>query len=243
MKKVIGIISEGPTDQMVLKTAINTITGENNTYRMIQPEQNMQGEFGNGWKGVYRWCEKNAGLIPALFTDISPGMDLLIIQMDGDVARKEKEVHCFCDNALCEITGQQSPLECELLKRSQCPIELPCIEHENAPDGYRQCLDTLIHRLLKERTENNRIIITIPCDSTDAWIVAAFDDRDDIETIEDPWKNIISAKKDYHGIRVPGHNKSAAVYRRFMPRLSEQWHQVKEKCKSAELLDAEIQKL
>lgn len=48
MRKVIGIVGEGPVDQMVLKAAINKITGEKHIYRNIQPEQDMTGEFGNG---------------------------------------------------------------------------------------------------------------------------------------------------------------------------------------------------
>lgn len=57
MKRIIGIVGEGPTDFLILKTAIDRITGEKNIYRRIQPEQDMRGEYGNGWKGVYRWCE------------------------------------------------------------------------------------------------------------------------------------------------------------------------------------------
>lgn len=113
MKKVIGIVGEGPIDQMVLKAAINRITGERHIYRNIQPEQDLLGEFGNGWKGVYRWCETNADLIPALFSALSPAMDLLIIQMDGDVGRKEKEVHCNCDITACSDKGNTSPLLCK----------------------------------------------------------------------------------------------------------------------------------
>ena len=56
MKKVIGIVSEGPTDHMVLKAAIDRITGEENRYLSLQPEPDMMGRFGNGWKGVWRWC-------------------------------------------------------------------------------------------------------------------------------------------------------------------------------------------
>ena len=112
MRKVIGIVGEGPIDQMVLKAAINRITGESHIYRNIQPEQDMLGEFGNGWKGVYRWCETNAELIPALFSAISPALDLLIIQMDGDVARKEKEVHCRCESTICPKKNEESPLVC-----------------------------------------------------------------------------------------------------------------------------------
>jgi hypothetical protein len=54
MKRVIGIVSEGPTDQMAIRTVIDRLTGEKNIYRYIQPEQDARGEFGNGWKGVYR---------------------------------------------------------------------------------------------------------------------------------------------------------------------------------------------
>ena len=54
MKKVIGIVGEGPIDQLTIKTAVDAVTGERNIYRNIQPEQDVSGEFGNGWKGVYR---------------------------------------------------------------------------------------------------------------------------------------------------------------------------------------------
>lgn len=137
MRKVIGIVGEGPIDQMVLKAAINRITGESHIYRNIQPEQDMLGEFGNGWKGVYRWCETNAELIPALFSAISPALDLLIIQMDGDVARKEKEVHCRCESTICPKKNEESPLVCRQLKEGNCPVIIPCRDHVNSPEGYR----------------------------------------------------------------------------------------------------------
>ena len=41
MKKRIGIVGEGPTDYLVLKCMIDQITGEENDYLRIQPEQNM----------------------------------------------------------------------------------------------------------------------------------------------------------------------------------------------------------
>jgi hypothetical protein len=63
------------------------------------------------------------------------------------------------------------------------------------------------------------------------------------EMIIDPWSNIISLKKEYHGIRVPGHKKSASVYRRFMPQLSDNWDTVAEKCKSARVFTDSIQLL
>ena len=193
MKRVIGIVSEGPTDQMAIRTVIDRLTGEKNIYRYIQPEQDARGEFGNGWKGVYRWCENNAELIPALFSQIMPRSD-----------------------------------------------------HVDSPESYRAHLTSVIRQLVRSDDENEQLIITIPCDSTDAWIVAAFDDlkdSNDAEMIIDPWSNIISLKKEYHGIRVPGHKKSASVYRRFMPQLSDNWDTVAEKCKSARVFTDSIQLL
>lgn len=38
MRKVIGIVGEGPTDYMVIKEVIDHITGEGNEYRRRQPE-------------------------------------------------------------------------------------------------------------------------------------------------------------------------------------------------------------
>ena len=49
MKKVIGIVGEGPTDYMVIKEVIDYITGETNEYRRLQPEPDMAGRLGHGW--------------------------------------------------------------------------------------------------------------------------------------------------------------------------------------------------
>ena len=51
MKKVIGIVGEGPTDYLVIKEVIDFVSGEENAYIRLQPEPNLQGKFGNGWKG------------------------------------------------------------------------------------------------------------------------------------------------------------------------------------------------
>ena len=55
MSKVIGIAAEGPTDYLVLKTVIDTITGEDNRFLALQPEPDMMGRYGNDRKGA---CSK-----------------------------------------------------------------------------------------------------------------------------------------------------------------------------------------
>ena len=181
MKKVIGIVGEGPTDYLVIKEVIDFVSGEENTYIRLQPEPNLQGKFGNGWKGVWKWCEDTAPILEKIFCDITPKMDLLVVQMDADVSRKEKEVHCLCKSNSCDKKGNVHPLKCDEIKNEKCPVVLPCENHAPSSAGYAAHLHEIIMRWLNLKEEKDNILVMIPCDSTDAWIVAAYEDLDDIE--------------------------------------------------------------
>lgn len=109
MRKVIGIVGEGPTDYMVIKEVIDHITGECNEYRRLQPEPDMAGRFGNGWKGVWKWCETNSDVLDKVLHEVMPQLDLLVIQMDADVSRKEREVHCLCGSVECKVREESHP--------------------------------------------------------------------------------------------------------------------------------------
>ena len=240
MKKRIGIVGEGPTDYLVLKCMIDQITGEENDYLRIQPEQNMLGEYGNGWKGIWNWCEATGQNLDKIMKGITPKIDVIVIQMDGDVARKEKEVHCQCTTVECVNKVNTAPLRCEFLKVNLCPIEIPCKNHENTPEGYRGHIKHCILQWLGVNQERKDIIITVPCDSTDAWIVAAFDPMEGIEHIQNPWEAVISKKKDYHGIRIPGHKKNSCVYQQLIPGLENNWEQVIDLCDSAKYFESTV---
>ena len=233
MKKVIGIVGEGPTDYFVIKEVIDYISGEENVYIRLQPEPDLQGRFGNGWKGVWKWCEDSTSILDKLFYDVMPKMDMLVVQMDADVSRKEKEVHCLCEHTECEAKSVVHPLECNKIMESNCPIVLPCESHDFSPEGYALHLREMIMKWLGLEEEKNNILIVIPCDSTDAWIVAAYEALDEVEKVADPWDTIIAKKKEYHGIRVPGKKKNVSVYSRFLPQLIDNWESVREKCQSA----------
>lgn len=243
MSKVIGIVGEGPTDYMVIREVIDHITGEANEYRRLQPEPDMAGRFGNGWKGVWRWCETNSGILDKVFRDVMPQLDLLVIQMDADVSRKEKEVHCLCGFADCEDRAENHPLRCARAIKGECPVTLPCGKHVQNSRGYEEHLELLIRKWLGNHADNEDILITIPCDSTDAWIMAAYQDYGNAEEIENPWESVISRKKDYYGIRIPGGKKSTSVYSRLLPRLCEQWDSVVGQCYSAKCFDEKVRKM
>lgn len=171
--------------------------------------------------------------------DIEPKLDLLIIQMDGDVSRKEKAVHCSCKSVLCKHKGMYDPLMCDTQKeiRENCPIILPCKDHGSSVDAYREHLETLIQNWMQDSRDT---CIVIPCDSTEAWIVAAYDERKDAETIHDPWTSVIAKKKTYHNIRISGSQKRLRVFHEFVPVICSNWKKVTELCASAKRLEETI---
>lgn len=237
--KNIGIVCEGPIDYIMLTEIIDKITGENNYYVQLQPESDLMGEFGNGWKGVWKWCVDNASIKEKLMKDIEPALDILIIQMDGDVSRKEKAVHCWCESMVCEHKGIYNPIECDVKKetRELCPVVLPCPEHEDSVNGYMEHLENLIGKWLDDLSDT---CIVIPCDSTEAWIVAAYDEIENIEEIEDPWINIISKKKCYHDIKISGTKKKKRVFMKFVDVVCSNWEKVTELCVSAKKFENNI---
>lgn len=239
MSKVIGIVSEGPTDYLVLKAVIDKITGESNRYLSLQPERDMLGRFGNGWKGVWRWCKETES-VNTLMKEIQPQIDAIVIQMDGDVIRKEKEAHCLCDSTSCEQKGKVFPLYCDK-HGDDCPVIIPCVSHKDGIEETMMHGEKLISSVLDAEDMSN-IAITIPCDSTDAWVVAAYDGFDDIETHEDPWKTIIAKKKEYHGIRVRGDKKNVHTYAIFSDKVAESWGEVTQRCRSAKKLEQEVKR-
>lgn len=154
-----------------------------------------------GPTGVWKWCTDHSEILESFMKNITPRLDMIIVQMDGDVSRKEKEVHFLCDKTVCGRKGKINPLMCEYIKRNDCPVKLPCKTHENSIQGYIDHLNQLIYSWLNYE---DGICIVIPCDSTDTWEAAAYDEMMDVEMTEDPWMSIISKGKAYHGIRIPG---------------------------------------
>jgi hypothetical protein len=237
--KSIGIVCERPTDYIILREIVDKITGEDNYYVQLQPEEDLVGKYGNGWKGVWKWCVDNAAIKDKLMKDIEPVLDLLIIQVDGDVARKEKVVHCGCEATVCKYKGIYNPIECDVKKeiREMCPIVLPCTEHEESVNGYIEHLEHLVRKWLGNLKDT---CVVVPCDSTEAWVVAAYDELENAEEINNPWINIISKKKSYHNIRISGNQKRMRVFEELVKVVCSNWEKVTEICVSAKKFEDDI---
>jgi len=235
--KTIGFVCEGPRDSDMLTAVISHILNENIQPLYLQPEASVTGENGNGWKGVWSWCFKNGDTLDQYMNGATPRIDMIIIHMDGDVSRKEREVHCSCHSEECNSCKIIFPLNCHL---DNCPVVIPCDQHGTGVTGFVAHLQNLLQGYF---TGNYVPTCLIPCDSTDSWIVAAYDDIEDAESIEDPWNSIISKKKMYHNIKVPGHRKSKSVYEKFIPTVCEKWDIVKRRCSQAAWFDEMIRSM
>ena len=242
MSLTIGIVCEGPSDYDLLRTVIDGIARDEDVfYHRLQPVDSLIDPLGNGWKGVWRWCEEYGGKLTQYFSEISPQIQYLIVQMDGDVSRKEREPHCACPPVVCPSAGEVHPLTCELCASERCPVALPCAAHEAAPSGYREHLEKLVFQWLRQSPDHPAILVTIPCDSTDAWIAAAYEGEScDYEQVEDPWRSIIAHSASYHGIRIPGRKKRQQTYAKLAERVCEEWDTVKERCVEAARFDRAI---
>lgn len=235
--KTIGFVCEGPRDSDMLEAVVSHILNEDISPLYLQPEASLVGEHGNGWKGVWSWCVKNGATLDQYMQGAVPKIDMIIVQMDGDVARKEKEVHCSCYSDECAMSGTMFPLKCNM---EACPVVISCDRHKEGVEGYVYHLQELIQCCFPGEYVP---VCVIPCDSTDAWIVAAYEEIDNVEIVEDPWTSVISRRKEYHGIKVPGHKKTKAVYDKFIPIVCQKWDIVKSRCSQAAQFDQRISEL
>ncbi|MBZ0212799.1 MAG: hypothetical protein K8H99_03265 [Nitrospirae bacterium] len=170
MSKRISFVGEGPTDLIVFKAALMSLTGGAEfVVTQIQPPfdqlqcSNDQGQFGGGWKGVLKWCTDNSSHGVA---EILTNSSCLVIHLDADVASEaEAEAYDF---------GR---------------LEAPC----------PAALDTSLNveaRLRKVLAieESHPVVFMIPSKATESWVIAAmyaYAPPPEIECLPDPahWLN------------------------------------------------------
>lgn len=142
---------------------------------------------------------------------------------------------CICTTSVdCKIRGTVDPLDCDKTSegRAACPIQLPCLDHGEPISGY---INHLTHLISGGKAYREDVCIVIPCDSIEAWIVAAFDKSSNSETIENPWESVISRKKTYHDIRVRGSSKNLRNFAEFAGVVCENWSDVTRVCRSLQI--------
>ena len=239
--KNIGIVCEGGRDYDMITAVIDCFLEEENNYLWLQPNPVFGTDLGAGWKGVIHWCQEYSDYLYEYLEGMTPKVDFLIVQIDADVARCEKEIYCYNLSTDCSGQGIEDPLNCSIAKNKLCPQQLPpnavC---SGEPADRVKYLQGVLNTYLC-RNDKVKCVLTIPCDATDSWILAAFeDDIANIEKIDSPWYTIIARKKDYHGIRIPGKNKAKRPCSLLIEKVCDRWDVVKEKCPQALRFEKDI---
>jgi len=166
-KLSVGIVSEGPTDQIVLKSILEEISISNHIDFEIHPIHPKYDAISNtwdrgGWGLVYNWCKETLKIYGSLDSFIkNTQIDILVLQIDADIMYKS---YSSCKS----ITPVQTdyPL----------PITTPC----PAPNGTCtipchaiMAIPELLKSWLLSKQLPNNVVLCTPSKSMDAWVVAA----------------------------------------------------------------------
>jgi len=228
----IAFAVEGTTDFIVLKEIIGKILNNRDFVATpIQPEisalmKARPGEFGLGWSGVYRWCRQAVEQSEGTISDnpLFAAHDLLIVQLDADVAEKK-----YSDGHI-EDPIPEAPL--------------PCVRPCPPPSATTDHLRNVIAAWLGGDPLPPQMLVCTPSKSLETWILAALFPEDsviktgDVECQSNP-DNILQSKPKNRRLIASG-KKIVKKYEEFAPEIAGQWEFIKEKCTEARRFEADF---
>ena len=188
MTLVIGLVTEGPNDRVVISAVTGQVIsrclpGKGLLFRQIQPasDQTSSGGEPGGWSEVRKWCmrtpPKDREILvfgPSLTGE--PACDVLVVQLDGDCLGEYERVGSPLPPPPW-TSAIRSSYVCSLLSGWLWP------------DGDRPKGD--------ERT-----VLLIPVWSPETWLAAALDEDWQDPEERDPVERLIALRPDFeHGGR------------------------------------------
>jgi hypothetical protein len=189
--------------------------------------------MGTGWKGVRRWCRETwqrdgSSLDKILSGDTGPPLDLLVIQVDADIA----------DEADLQ-TDDQSPVP---------DVRRPCPPIAGTAIQLRR----VIARWLQHDDFPAQVVLAIPSQDTENWTFAALfpDDnlctRDDYECIKSGHSRpgyYLTLKKYGKILNRSGGEikKPLQHYRKVAPQVAARWSTVCSICSQAQQFTLDVQ--
>lgn len=169
----IALVAEGPTDKVIIKAAIESMLGERSyILKQLQPEGSVAFDsMGTGWSGVYRWCRQAVSRSEGKIRNdpLFSTYDILIVQLDADVAEND-----YAQAGLCDAV-------------EDLPCVQPCPPASNTTNALRQVL----LRWMGEETVPPKTVLCTPSKSMETWVLAALFPSDQAVQSENPecWGN------------------------------------------------------
>lgn len=161
----IALIAEGITDYVIIDAAIDVmLNGKSYILNLLQPETSEAftgagnaGEFGGGWKGVYKWCQQAVERAEGFLSNdvLFDIYDVIVFHLDADVASENPALDK--DFPIPEFKGV-----------------LPCVQQCPPPEATTNELRKVILSWIGETVIPSKMAFCIPSKSTEAWIMHIF---------------------------------------------------------------------
>jgi hypothetical protein len=220
----VAFVMEGPTDYVALRAAVRALlNGRDFEPTVIWPEldENLAVQTAGGWGGVYKWCrqavEQAGG--PAHKNPIFAFHDVLVIQVDADVARMKYSDYMIAD-------APNNDLPCE----KDCP----------PPSATTDALRTVMLGWLNETSVPAGAVLCTPSKNIETWVLVALSPNDSSArkaNIECRWDGEVRLRK--YGLIKSG-QKLIDEYRANEDGLRDAWPDVCDKCSEAERFSREF---
>jgi hypothetical protein len=224
----VAFVMEGPTDYIALRAAVRALlVGREFVPTVIWPEldDNLAAQTGGGWGGVYKWCRQAVSQAegPAGDNPVLGLHDMVVIQVDADVARKRYSDYSWI----------KDPPDDEIL-RGTCEKTCP------PPHDTTAALRMVMLGWLGETSVPDGLVICTPSKSIETWVLVALfpDDRSaQAANIECRWDAEIRLRK--HGLIKSG-QKLIPEYAAREDGISAAWSEVRRRCGEAERFSIEF---
>lgn len=218
----VALVVEGPTDYAMLQAIVAQLAHPRAvTFSFVQPEfsaafEQLSDE--GGWGGVYRWCRSTVDLHgPNGLEDnlLFLNHDLLILQIDADVAASNYAA-AHIDEAVQDL-----------------PCAAPCPPIEATTNA----LTRVVLRWLEINASPANLVLCIPAQSLEAWILAGLYPTDrqvtggTLECRPKPERQL--ASKPVNGRLVNGDKKNLSAYRTRADEFAQSWKQTVRVCTQA----------
>ena len=214
----IALIAEGPTDQVIIESALKAILTQPFVLTLLQPEPTRP-DLGGGWGGVLKWSREfcSRGFASLEEDPTLELYDLFILHLDADVA------HFSYADYGAEIVqeAQQKGLGV-----------LPCAQECPPPDASINSLKPVLLSWLGIVAIGDKTVLCIPSKSSEAWLAAAVypDNQALLNALECALNMEARLAQLPKGQRI---KKNVREYRNYADTVKTKWSVIRQKCTRA----------
>jgi hypothetical protein len=220
----VAFVMEGSTDYVVLRAAVRALLkGRDFEPTSVWPEldANLRPMAEGGWGGVYKWCRQLLKQAdgPARDNPVFAMNDMVVIQVDADVARKK-----YSDYGIKDAPNDDLP--CEL----PCPL----------PSDTTNALRAVMLGWMGEANVPPKAVLCTPSKNIETWVLVALfpGDASAVKAeIECRWDGEVRLRK--YGLIKSG-QKLIDKYRANEKGIQDAWPSVRGKCSEAERFSTEF---